>query len=90
MATTSHPTMLQPGENRGQAGQSQRHHGHQARSPAWQPGLAICIVGAAHRASFRWLRPVIQRAAKFTRKVTTKSTRPVAISSDCRSGVDSL
>ena len=36
------------------------------------------------------LRPAIQRAAKLTRKVTTKSTRPVAISSDCRSGVASL
>ncbi len=43
-----------------------------------------------HRFSLRSLRPATQRAAKLTRKVTTNSTRPVAISSDCRSGVASL
>ena len=47
--------------------------------------------GRAHAlACLRSSRPTIQRAAKLTRKVTAKRTRPVAMSSDCRLGVASL
>ena len=90
IAATIHVTGPQPAQQGRQPGDGEGHHADQGGGPDGQAGVRDAHRRGGHRFSLRALRPATQRAAKLTRKVTTKSTSPVAISSDCRSGVASL